>query len=139
MYGHVDPTREAFDEFKKLPRDTVIMMLNLICLKDDVTYPGGEVVTGQEAYRRYGETSLPIFKKVGGEVIWRGKPEAVLTGPAEEHWDIAFIARYPNAGAFFAMIKDPDYAHAVVHRQMAVKDSRLIRMGQAAGGAGFAG
>jgi len=139
MYGHVDPTREAFDQFKQLPRDTVIMMLNLVYLKDEVTYPDGEVVSGREAYRRYGETSLPIFQKVGGEIIWRGEPEAVLTGPAEEHWDIAFIAQYPNAGAFFAMIKDPDYATAVVHRQLAVRDSRLIRMGAASQGIGFAG
>ena len=57
---HIDPTREQFDTFKSLPRDTPILMLNLIRLKETVEYPDGEVVSGAEAYRRYGEHSGPI-------------------------------------------------------------------------------
>lgn len=30
MSEHIDPTREQFDAFKDLPRDTPILMLNLI-------------------------------------------------------------------------------------------------------------
>ena len=50
-----------------------------------------------------------------------------LIGPAEEHWDAMFIAHYPTAGAFLAMVTDPEYQRAVIHRQAAVSDSRLIR------------
>ena len=60
-------------------------------------------------------------------------------GPADERWDYAFIARYPNAGAFLAMVTDPVYREAVKHRQAAVEDSRLIRLGDVSEGAGFAG
>ena len=49
---HIDPTREQFDVFKALPRDTPILMLNLLRLKATVEYPNGEVVSGAEAYRR---------------------------------------------------------------------------------------
>ncbi|MDJ0653496.1 MAG: DUF1330 domain-containing protein [Xanthomonadales bacterium] len=136
---HVDPTREQFEQFKQLPRDTPIMMLNLIRLKAETTYPDGSRCSGAEAYRRYGETSGPVFRNLGGEIVWRGRPEGVLIGPADEHWDIAFIARYPNAGAFMAMVTDPDYKQAVIHRTVAVEDSRLIRMGESGQGEGFAG
>lgn len=139
MSKNVDPTREQFDQFKSLPRDTPIMMLNLIRLNPSATYSNGEVVTGAKAYARYGRESGPIFQRLGGSIIWRGRPECVVIGPADEHWDIAFIARYPNSGAFMAMVTDEDYRKAVVHRQVAVEDSRLIRMADASAGEGFSG
>ena len=139
MSNSVDPTRQQFDTFKNLPRDTPIMMLNLIRLRDEAQYPDGRSASGAAAYKSYGEESESIFKGVGGEIIWRGKPECVVIGPLEEAWDLAFIARYPNAGAFMAMITDADYKQVVVHRQAAVLDSRLIRMGDAIEGSGFAG
>ena len=132
MENYVDPTREAFDVFKSLPRDTPINMLNLVRFRDLAAYPdghehAGKGWTGARAYEEYGTTSGPIFERLGGQIIWRGKLEAVLTGPADEHWDAAFIAAYPNAGAFLAMVTDPDYKLAVVNRQAAVATSRLIR------------
>ncbi len=136
---HVDPTREQFNAFKALPRDTPIMMLNLIRLKETATYPDGSTCSGAEAYRRYGEHSGPIFRELGGSIIWRGHQECMLTGPTDKHWDIAFVARYPNAGAFLAMVTNPDYQAIVVHRTVAVDDSRLIRFGEDPVGEGFAG
>lgn len=67
-----------------------------------------------------------------------GRPECVLIGPAEERWDAAFIAVYPNAAAFLEMVTDPDYRRAVVHRQAAVQTSRLIRMAPRDAGTGLA-
>lgn len=139
---YVDPTRENFNAFKALPRDTPIEMLNLVRYRDRAQYPEGHShatrnLTGEQAYAEYGRTSGPIFTRVGGKTIWRGKMEAILTGPANEHWDTAFIARYPNAGAFLAMVTDADYKLAVVHRQAAVLTSRLIRMAPRQPGEGF--
>lgn len=139
MSNNVDPTRQQFDAFKDLPRDTPIMMLNLVRLRDEAQYPDGRSASGAQAYKSYGEESAHIFQRLGGEIIWRGQPECVLTGPLDEAWDIAFIARYPNAGAFFAMVTDAEYQQVVVHRQAAVLDSRLIRMSDAPEGSGFAG
>mgnify|MGYP000397291213 CR=1 FL=1 len=139
MSTSIDPTRQQFDTFKNLPRDTPIMMLNLIRLRDEAQYPDGRNVSGAQAYKSYGEESGPIFKRVGGEIIWRGEPKCVVIGPLEEAWDIAFIARYPNSSAFMAMITDADYKQVVVHRQAAVIDSRLIRLGDAIEGSGFSG
>ncbi len=129
---HVDPTREAFDAFKALPRDTPLNMLNLLRFREIACYPDGHEHAGKgwsgaRAYQEYGTTSAPIFRRVGGSILWRGHFETVLTGPADEQWDAAFIAFYPNADAFLAMVTDPDYRLAVVNRQAAVLTSRLIR------------
>lgn len=128
----VDPTRESFDAFKALPRDTPINMLNLVRLREKAAYPeghpnAGKDWSGADAYAEYGRTSAPIFNRVGGSVVWRGKMESMVTGPQDSQWDLAFIAAYPDARAFLAMVTDPDYKLAVVNRQAAVLTSRLVR------------
>ncbi len=138
----IDPTRAQFEAFKALPRDTPIHMLNLIRLNALAKYPpghpnAGKGMTGLEAYREYGRTTAPLFTRLGGRVVWSGRPEAVVTGPAEERWDLAFIAEYPGAGAFLAMVTDGEYREHVKHRQAAVEDSRLIRFFPLAPGEGF--
>ncbi len=142
MAGSIDPLREQFDAFKALPRDQPIQMLNLVRLKAKADYPQGHPdhgkgLTGLEAYRAYGRTTAPIFKRVGGRQIWVGRPDAVVTGLADERWDLAFIAEYPGAGAFLAMVTDPEYREFVKHRQAGVEDSRLIRMAPMTPGEGF--
>ncbi len=127
MAGSIDPEREQFEAFKTLPRDTPINMINLVKLRAEAQYEDGTKASGAEAYATYGKTSGPTFKRVGGTIIWRGEPKLVLIGPSDEAWDLAFIARYPNAGAFMEMVTDPEYRKAVKHRQAAVLDSRLIR------------
>ncbi|MEL6450153.1 MAG: DUF1330 domain-containing protein [Pseudomonadota bacterium] len=140
--SHIDPTRAQFDAFKALPRDTPIEMLNLVAFRDLANYPGDHALardglTGAQAYARYGQASAPVLARVGGSILWRGGFDATLIGPAEEPWDAMFIARYPDAAAFLAMVTDPDYRVAVVHRQAAVRTSRLIRCRPADGGAAF--
>lgn len=138
MSQHVDPERAAFDAFKALPRDVPLMMLNLVRFRERAAYEDDRMATGAEAYAAYGRDSAAVFRRVGGEIIWRGKPDVVLIGPGDEHWDLAFIARYPSAGAFLEMVTDPAYRKAVKHRQAAVLDSRLIRTTAAGLGASFA-
>lgn len=140
--SNIDPTRPQFDAFKALPRDTPIHMLNLIRLNPEAKYPPdhpnhGKGMTGLDAYREYGRTSAEVFARVGGRQVWAGRPEGVLTGPQDERWDLAFIAEYPNAGAFLAMVTDPGYREHVKHRQAAVEDSRLIRFYPIEPGEGF--
>lgn len=137
MSGHVDPDRERFGSFKALSREHPIHMLNLIRLKDTAVYDDGQTATGAQAYAAYGRESGPIFRALGGRIVWSGEFELPLIGPADETWDICFIAEYPTAEAFISMIRDPDYQKAVRHRSAAVADSRLIRMKPKQTGEGF--
>ena len=139
----VDPTRAAFDLFKSLPRDEPIWMLNQVRYRPLALYPADHPDanlgrTGEEAYIEYGRTTDPIFNRLGGKVVWRGTMQAMVTGPETETWDTIFIANYPSAGAFLAMVTDSDYREAVKHRQAAVLTSRLVRCQQQDASGGFA-
>jgi uncharacterized protein (DUF1330 family) len=125
--GHIDPTKEVFAQFRANDREGPIHMLNLVRLRREADYFDGRKATGAEAYAAYGRDSGPVFRRVGGRVVWQGRFELMLIGPAEERWDICFIAEYPSVAAFVEMIRDPVYREAVKHRQAAVEDSRLIR------------
>lgn len=138
MSYYIDPERDQFEAFKELPRDRPIMMLNFLRFRDKANYEDGRETTGAEAYAAYGRESGPIFHRVGGEIIWRGKPELMLIGPKDKSWDMIFVARYPTAAAFLEMVTDADYRIAVKHRQAAVLDSRLIRTAESDEGGGFA-
>ena len=139
---YIDPSRENFEAFKTLPRDTPIHMLNLLEYREQAEYPEGhEHVgkgwSGRRAYEEYGKTSGPIFRRVGGTMVWRGAFQTMVTGPDAKRWHDGFIAHYPDAGAFFEMIKDPEYQQAVANRTAALVDSRLMRFTPGEAGEGF--
>jgi len=142
MSVYIDPTKAGFQAFKDLPRDEPIHMLNLLLFKEKAEYPEGHEHhdngwSGRRAYEEYGTTSGPIFRRVGGSIVWRGAFQAMVTGPEVREWHDGFVAQYPNSGAFFEMIKDPDYQLAVVNRTAALVDSRLIRFRPGTAGDGF--
>ena len=140
--SYIDPSPANFQAFKDLPRDEPIHMLNLLEYREQAEYPqghehAGKGWSGRRAYEEYGKTSGPIFRRVGGTMVWRGAFQTVVTGPDAKRWHEGFIAHYPNAGAFFEMIKDPEYQQAVVNRTAALVDSRLMRFEPGAAGEGF--
>ena len=137
MESHINPTKESFARFRETPAEGPIQMLNLIRLRESAAYEDGRRATGAEAYAAYGRESGPVFRALGGRIVWSGRPEVMLIGPEAELWDIAFIAEYPDLSAFVRMIRDPAYQAAVPHRTAAVADSRLIRMAPLEPGAGF--
>ncbi|MDQ7811570.1 DUF1330 domain-containing protein [Brevundimonas sp.] len=132
MTGAVDPTREAMAAFRDLPLDRPIAMLNLLRFRERADYAADvdaairRDVGGAEAYAAYGRAAAAPFARAGGRQIWLGTPRLTVIGPETEAWDLAFIAEYPSGEAFLGMLRDPEYRAAVVHRQAAVADSRLI-------------
>ena len=137
MTGHIDPAKEIFAQFRADDRPGPIHMLNLVRLRARASYPDGRDSSGAEAYAAYGRESEPVFTRLGGKIVWRGKFELMLIGPQDERWDLSFIAEYPSVQAFVEMIRDPIYREAVKHRQAAVEDSRLIRLAPGGAGVGF--
>ena len=138
MPDYINPSRESFAAFRSATRSGPIHMLNLVKLRDQATYDDGTKATGAVAYKTYGELSGPIFRALGGRIIWSGKPEVMLIGPdTGEEWDIAFIAEYPDMDAFITMMRDPAYQAITHHRTAALQNSRLVRMEPLSPGAGF--
>ena len=139
---YIDPSPANFQAFKDLPRDEPIHMLNLLQYRERAEYPAGHDNAdkgwiGRRPHEEYGKTSGPIFRRLGGSIVWRGAYETVVTGPEAMQWHDGFVAQYPNAGAFFEMIKDPEYQKTVVNRTAALADSRLVRFRPGAAGEGF--
>lgn len=126
--AHTSFSKEDFNAFREMDRPGPIQMLNLVRLRDRAEYDDGREVSGAEAYAVYGLESAPIFARLGGRIVWRGAMELNMIGPGDEQWDLCFIAEYPSPQAFIDMLKDADYRKAMLHRQAAVVDSRLIRM-----------
>lgn len=138
----IDPSPANFAAFKDLPRDEPIHMLNLLRYRELAEYPQGHEHhgkgwSGRRAYEEYGKTSGPIFRRVGGSIVWRGVFQTMVTGPEDMRWDDGFVAQYPGSAAFFEMIKEPEYQLAVVNRTAALVDSRLVRFKPGAAGEGF--
>ena len=124
---HTSFTKDGFAAFHANDRAGPIHMLNLVRLHARAEYADGREATGAQAYAAYGRESEPVFTRLGGRIVWRGRMEQMLIGPSEEAWDLCFIAEYPSVAAFAQMIRDPVYRAAMEHRQAGVADSRLIR------------
>ncbi|MDJ0977876.1 MAG: DUF1330 domain-containing protein [Erythrobacter sp.] len=141
---YIDPSPENWKAFKDLPRDEPIHMLNLLRYRDLAKYPEdhehhGKGWSGRRAYEEYGKTSGPIFSRVGGEIVWRGAFQTMVTGPTPDQkvWHDGFVAFYPNSAAFLEMVTDPDYQKAVTNRTASLVDSRLMRFAPGVLGDGF--
>lgn len=138
MITYTNPTKDSFRAFRECVVAGPIQMLNLVKLRTTAAYPDGPTRSGAEAYRQYGLESGPIFRALGGKIIWSGRPEVMVIGPETgENWDIGFIAEYPDMNAFITMIRDPAYQECAKHRTAGVENSRLIRMSPLEPGAGF--
>ena len=82
MTGYIDPTKEAFAAVRADDRPGPIHMLNLVRLRPLAAYPDRRKATGAEAYAAYGRESEPVFSRLGGSIVWRGRFEQTLIGPS---------------------------------------------------------
>ncbi len=132
---YIDPSPENFARFKALPRDEPIHLLNMIRYRDQAAYPDGSEFagngwTGEQAFAEYFARVVPRIEALGGGIVWQGRFESMMTGPAEFEWDKVFVMGLPGASAFLALVTDSTYkAEVVIHRTAGVLDSRLVRYG----------
>ncbi len=120
--AHLSINPEQFKEFAQLPANSPVVMLNLLKFKDMVPENG---LTGEECYKEYMKAASPFFAQADAEVLYLGKPKAILIGPLEEElWDKILLVKYKTITSFLGMIKSDGYpAHL---RAIALEDSRLI-------------
>ena len=90
--GHIDPTKDVFAQFRANDREGPIHMLNLVKLRPRAAYPDEREAAGAEAYAAYGRESEPVFSRLGGSVIWRGRFQ-IVTGPDGNLWFTEFGTR----------------------------------------------
>ena len=120
----LNPTGEQLGAFAAGPDDGPIVMVNLLRYLDLASDGSGR--TGREAYGAYGAVVVPMVIELGGsfEVVAAAHP--TLIGPADEEWHDVVLVQYPSRAAFLDMISSDAYQVAMVDREVALADSRLI-------------
>ncbi len=125
VVSHIDPSPEQIAGFSEAELEGPIVMLNLLRFKDSAG-EGADGLTGEEAYRRYGEAVAENLARVGGSLLHLARCSATVIGPEFERWDLLALVSYPSRAAFLEMVSDPDFLAKHEYRTAALQDSRLI-------------
>lgn len=133
MEKYLDATSESGKRFyQDFHNQGKVVMLNLLKFKAKANYmnlesiaPDSEI-TGEEAYQRYMESTLPELKKVGSRIIFYGNSKSFLIGPDAEKWDAVLLVEHQSVTKFMEFAQDKDYLNIAGHRTAALEDSRLL-------------
>jgi len=118
--GGLNPGPEQLRVLVEADRDGPLHFLNLLAFHEQARYPVGHELaqrglSGAEAYALYGAVAVRHVAQRGGRLAAWNDVAQDLIGPAAGWHQIA-IMEYPNTEAFVDMLRDPDYAAALVHR-----------------------
>jgi len=109
-----------------------LVMLNLLRFRRVADYTATpalappEPISGEAAYRRYMEHTLPLLRKSGGDLLFHGRGGEFFIGPSDERWDAVLLVRQASLEAFLAFASDREYLSGIGHRTAALEDSRLL-------------
>lgn len=137
-HTYLEVTPDAGARFFGAGDDGPVVMLNLLRFREQADYshaPDLEPVggaTGAQAYARYMEELEPLLEASGGKVLFAGKADGFLIGPATERWDFAMLVQQAGRASFLSFANDPAAQAITHHRTAALSDSRLLPLRQAA-------
>lgn len=118
----MNPNPQGLETLKSFSDDQPIFMLNYLNYKEVVEETGK---TGEETYKDYMAAAMPFFAHIDADIIFKGKPQAMILGPTDEElWDEVLIVKYANKNEFFKILQMKDYPSDI--RASALSDSRLI-------------
>jgi uncharacterized protein (DUF1330 family) len=119
----VSPTQEQMAALMKYPKNTPLVMVNIVKFKaktDD------NKETGQEAYARYFKEVQPFIAKAGVKLIWKGNVATTVIGDSNDQPHVIFLAEYPTVDHFFGMVTNSDYQKVAINRSIALEYGGLI-------------
>ena len=134
---YLAPSDDAARAFFSRPPSGPVVMLNLLRFRPWADYsadpelaPSG-AITGEGAYGKYMEHTLPHLERSGGIVLFYGRGGQFLIGPADERWDAVMLVRQASVTAFLAFASNKEYSVGLGHRTAALEDSRLLPLAEA--------
>lgn len=134
---HLQPTQESGRALLLRGIPGPVVMLNLLRFREVADYSATpelsppSPISGEAAYRRYMDHTLPHLQASGGEVLFYGRGGAFLIGPGDERWDAALLVRQASVAAFLAFATHEPYLAGIGHRVAALEDSRLLPLVEA--------
>ena len=129
---YLEPTQDSGRAFVMRQLDGPVVMLNLLRFRDVADYTAtpqlapSSPITGEAAFQRYIEHTLPYLLQSGGSIEFLGKGGDFLIGPPGERWDMAMLIRQHSVESFLAFATHEAYLSGLGHRTAAIEDSRLL-------------
>jgi hypothetical protein len=130
--SHLEPTQESGRAFFTRGISGSVVMLNMLRFREIADYSAApqlappEPITGETAFRRYIEHTLPYLSASGGELLFYGRGGPFLIGPVEERWDAVMLVRQSSVATFLEFASNREYLAGMGHRVAALEDSRLL-------------
>lgn len=137
MPSYLEPSEHAARDFFTRGITSKVVMLNLLRYRATADYSAtphlapGEPISGEAAYRRYMDHTLPHLERSGGRLVFFGRGGAFLIGPSDERWDAVMLVEQASPAAFLQFASNPAYLAGIGHRTAALEDSRLLPLLQA--------
>lgn len=107
---------EAMAAFRDRLEEGPVTMLNLLKFK-----PGGS-----ESYGRYTAAVAPLVARVGGQMLFAGKPAELLTG--HEEWDLMVLVQYPKRASLGGLAASEEYQKVAHWREESLERAVLYAM-----------
>jgi len=120
--NQVQPSQEQLAELMAYPKDTPVVMVNIIKFKG-ITDSNE---TGQEAYARYYKNVLPFVANSNAKLIWKGVVASTVIGDSKDQPDMIFLVEYPSVNDFLGMVSNPEYQKIANDRTIALEYGGLI-------------
>ncbi|WP_430390173.1 DUF2239 family protein [Dyella sp. 20L07] len=134
---YLEPSQSSGRAFVMRQMTGNVLMLNLLRFRELADYSAtpelapASPISGEAAFQRYIEHTLPYLLESGGRIEFLGKGGEFLIGPPEERWDMAMLIRQQSTDSFLAFASHPLYLAGLGHRAAAVIDSRLLPLSDA--------
>ena len=132
MKNVLQPTGDQVRAFRDRKTGEPIAMLNLLKFRDKAVYADGRPsdLTGEQAYRLYGQAFKEIMGPRGVKVLYSGEVKGLLIGDGDDLWDAVAVIQYPSTDVMLAMLRDESYQRAQQHRAAGLEGQLLIECGK---------
>ncbi len=132
----LNPSDAQLSKFMSLPAETPLAMLNLFEFYNRAEYQPEDPeygtdaaeISGQQAYRLYGEGAGALIESLGGRVVFSSPAKQVMIDPDNPNWHLAAILFFPSRAAFMQMMSDPDFQKSSRHRKAALKRHHMVHL-----------
>jgi len=119
------PKSEQIEALRAGAADRPVVMVNLLRFKPRAEPPDDDV-SGEEAFRRYGDPMTAFITSKGARVIWVGHVDSQVMGQGGDAFDMVAVVEYPSREAFIAIATDPYVQALAVHRSAGLEGQWLL-------------
>lgn len=123
------PTAMQWKRILERDPNAPFALINFFKFREQAVYLTEETtkITGNEAFERYAEVSIPSMQSAGGEFVSVSPYAGSFLGVSED-WDLIAIGKYPNLESFLALYQNEAYVEAFAHRKAAVHNQSVLVM-----------